>query len=291
MPITLEVADKLIANGLQGISKQELSNILNSISYYRLRGYIYPYFHSYKNNKTIKNNITWETIWNDYNFDPELKGLLFQEIGKIKIALKTVLINVFSLKYGQTWYINSELYYDSTHYENDKNELFHHWDRSSEKFKQHFKNKYQGNSTSWMIFKTSSFGNGSKIFENIKNCYTKQLMTEYFGFRKNSEKVLISWLRHLVYLRNIIAHHGLLFSKIFITVPRLSKDKFNNIDIIPNKLFVSIVIIAYLLKQTGYTNKEFISKLIKLLNKYPTVDISLMGFPINWQEILLNYDI
>ncbi len=97
MPITLEVADKLIANGLQGISKQELSNILNSISYYRLRGYIYPYFHSYKNNKTIKNNITWETIWNDYNFDTELKGLLFQEIGKIKIALKTVLINVFSL--------------------------------------------------------------------------------------------------------------------------------------------------------------------------------------------------
>ncbi|MCX4361074.1 hypothetical protein [Mucispirillum schaedleri] len=56
-------------------------------------------------------------------------------------------------------------------------------------------------------------------------------------------------------------------------------------------MFVSIVIIAYLLKQTGYTNKEFISKLIKLLNKYPTVDISLMGFPINWQEILLNYDI
>ena len=43
-----------------------------------------------------------------------------------------------------------------------------------------------------------------------------------------------------------------------------------------NKLFVSIVIIAYLLKQTGYTNKEFISKLIKLLNKYPTVDISLV---------------
>ena len=33
MPITLEVADKLIANGLQGISKQELSNILNSICY------------------------------------------------------------------------------------------------------------------------------------------------------------------------------------------------------------------------------------------------------------------
>ena len=93
MPITLEVADKLIANGLQGISKQELSNILNSISYYRLRGYIYPYFHSYKNNKTIKNNITWETIWNDYNFDTELKGLLFQEIGKIKIALKTAIDN------------------------------------------------------------------------------------------------------------------------------------------------------------------------------------------------------
>ena len=33
-----------------------------------------------------------------------------------------------------SWYINSELYYDSTHYENDKNELFHHWDRSSDKY-------------------------------------------------------------------------------------------------------------------------------------------------------------
>ena len=31
MPITLEVSDKLIENGLKCISKKEISNILNSI--------------------------------------------------------------------------------------------------------------------------------------------------------------------------------------------------------------------------------------------------------------------
>ena len=37
------LAHKLIANGLQETSETELAEIFQSINYYRLRGYTYPY--------------------------------------------------------------------------------------------------------------------------------------------------------------------------------------------------------------------------------------------------------
>lgn len=37
------LAHKLIQSGLQGISESELTEVFQSINYYKLRGYAYPY--------------------------------------------------------------------------------------------------------------------------------------------------------------------------------------------------------------------------------------------------------
>ena len=37
------LAHKLISNGLQEVSEKELTDLFQSINYYKLRGYTYPY--------------------------------------------------------------------------------------------------------------------------------------------------------------------------------------------------------------------------------------------------------
>lgn len=281
-----ELAHKLISKNLQGITHAELSRILSSISYYRLRGYIYYYFHSNSDNKIIKEYITWDNIWNDYNFDNELRTLLYREIGKIEVVLRTLLVNTFSEEHGPLWYNDSTLFYDNKAYEKDINELNKNWARSNEKFKSHFTKKYQSPPPCWMIFETASFGNLSKIYENIKKCSAKENIAKYFEFNKNTESILISWFRHLVFIRNIIAHYGRLFSKHFITQPKNFKQKCGILgnNTAGNKLFITIVITAYLLRYSGNDYIGFIRDLKCLLNKYPTVNIDLMGFPANWEN-------
>lgn len=203
-----ELSYKLVKdNLLQGISVENLSKILNDISYYRLKGYLYPY---YIHNK-FTNNITWENIWSDYNFDLELRSLFYIHISKIEISIRTNVINTFSLDYGNKWYCNEALFFNKDRYNNDLNEIMNHWERSNELFKLNFLKKYSNTPPAWMIFETTSFGNLSKFYENLIKNDTKLKIALYYGFGKSNEYILINWIKHLVYIRNIIAHHIYLF--------------------------------------------------------------------------------
>ena len=74
------LARKLIQNGLQGITELELTEIFQSINYYKLRGYTYPYQDNSVPGSPFLQSIKWSSIWNDYIFDLKLRALLFSQI-------------------------------------------------------------------------------------------------------------------------------------------------------------------------------------------------------------------
>ncbi|MBO7470026.1 MAG: Abi family protein [Bacteroidales bacterium] len=45
-----------------------------------------------------------------YQFDSELKTLLFSSIQHIEIAVRTQMIQKFSMKYGSFWFMNKRLF-------------------------------------------------------------------------------------------------------------------------------------------------------------------------------------
>ena len=67
------LAQKLISNGLQDISESKLTEIFQSVNYYKLRGYTYSYQDNSVPNSPFLPNVKWSYIWNDYNFDLKLK--------------------------------------------------------------------------------------------------------------------------------------------------------------------------------------------------------------------------
>ena len=163
------LAQKLISNGLQDISESELTEIFQSVNYYKLRGYTYPYQDNSVPDSPFLPNVKWSYIWNDFNFDLKLRTLLFSSISFIETALKTRMTLV-SLTLGATWYLNNRLFKSQKAFNSDLAFLQNDWNRASEEFKNHYETTYpeSPNPPSWIIFETSSFGPISKFFKNMK---------------------------------------------------------------------------------------------------------------------------
>lgn len=284
-----ELARVLIRRGLSGISESELSQKLQYINYYRLRGYTYPYQDNSHEESLFIDGISWETIWSDYVFDSELRILLFDGISRFEIALRSIVTQLMSEYKGPYWYTDESLFLSETKFERDLRELKDAWNRSKDDFKNHFVENYNSASLppAWMIFETSTLGLVSKYFENLnKSLEPRTMIMRQFGFNRSSGKVFLSWIRQLTYIRNICAHHARLFSR------RLTCSCIipTNLDVLrlnespdANKVYVCICILKYLLSVCApdYSFKE---KLFYLLDNASESHLRFMGCPKSWKE-------
>lgn len=64
-------------------------HILFSISYYRLSAYWYTFYKLPHNDHQFKEGTNFELVYDTYKFDRKLRILLFDQIERIEIALRT----------------------------------------------------------------------------------------------------------------------------------------------------------------------------------------------------------
>jgi len=84
--------EQLEERGMTFPDKGRALNILSSISYYRLSAYWYTFYQLPQDNHIFKPNTDFELVYNTYKFDRKLRILLFDQIERIEIALRTQLI-------------------------------------------------------------------------------------------------------------------------------------------------------------------------------------------------------
>ncbi len=282
------LAHKLIKNGLQGISEQELAKIFQSINYYKLRGYTYPYQDNSIADAPFLPNVKWSYIWNDYILDSKLRTLLFSSISFIETALKTRMTLV-SLTKGILWYKDNHLFRSQKNFSSDLAFLQSDWDRASEEFKNHYINTYPESPEppAWMIFETSSFGPISKFFKNMKpQLSEKESICNYFGFAKTDADKLANWFQTINIVRNICAHHGRLYSRQLTTAPHFLtpiKGKWVSRWQNPNRIYSAICIIQNFL-DICYEDNSFSKDLKELMKLARSEQLPSMGFPSNWES-------
>ncbi len=292
-PLSLEdQAVLLLKRGLKGVSKEELVEKLSRINYYRLRGYTYPYQDNSLAGSPFLQNSKWVCIWNDYVFDSKLVNLVTGALGHIEVAIRSQLALEMSLEYGSRWYLDPKLCHNNQCFKENLKELREHWGRSREVFKKHYEEDYDNSylPPAWMIFETTTFGIVSKIYSNISNNIPAKIrIAEYFGFKKASVKVLVSWLQHLNLVRNICAHYSRLFSRSFIVRPMIPTTKPKKwVSSIPaqDRIYVSICIITHFLDICA-PEFDFRRKLRDVMSMARKAQLPSMGFPVNWEEEML----
>ena len=274
----------LKSRGLSFEDETQALNLLESVSYYRLSNYWHPLLKD-KQNKTFKENASFDKVFELYKFDADLRRIIMSEIEKIEVAVRSKMAYILSLSNDSFWLENEGLFSDSEMYASIMSNIKEEVNRSHESFIVSFRKEYSNDiPPAFMVLETMSFGTLSRLYKFLKLDKYKQEIAQFFGL---SDVIFESWLHSMVYVRNICAHHARLWNRqmrIRPLPPKSLKNQWlNNRQIANNRIYFILSMVIYLLNIIN-PKHSFKQKLDALFLKYSSIDKTAMGFPINWQE-------
>lgn len=293
-PFTLtEQVKQLQRRGLEIKCPRIAEKYLINISYYRLGEYWYV-MQSDKENHLFKPNSNFTDVIALYNFDAELRLLLFGIIEKIEISLRTKLIYYVSHEVDPWWFQNFEIFKNRNSLEKTLSNIELEIKRTKDVFIKKHIEKHNDDirfPPAWKSLEQTSLGTLSMLYGNLKNNLAcKNKIAEDFGAVNHT--YLPSWLQSLSQIRNICAHHSRLWNRNLPGTVKLLPNPPNrwitDSKNVPkyfefSKLYVHMCLMRYMLN-TIIPKNDFNVKLNDLLEKYPNVDPNALGMKPNWQD-------
>lgn len=266
--------------------ERKVESYLLNIGYHRLSAYIYPFYKSPKSDLKLKEGTNFEQVLTLYRFDKKLRILLFNEIEKIEVAIRSVLANIGCQELDDRYWITKPEYFANA----DKfNQTLAVIDKeltsSKEDYIEDFRRNYVENyPPAWMITEVLSFGNLNYIYSNVASNQLMKRIAEYFGLKP---QVFTSWLTVLANLRNMCCHHARVWNRDFMLKPaEPRKTKYawiGTLKMDKKRIYYRLCIIRYFLSSIS-PNNNFNEKLLELLTNFPSVDIAAMGFNKEWEN-------
>lgn len=305
-PISIaEQIAKLDARGLNFDDKQLAAKYLGNISYYRLRAYTYPYQNNVdpdSDHHFIRDDITFQDIIDLYVFDRRLRSLIFNELEKVEVAVRTKLSQIYSESTGDShWYEDKSLYDSAafaiqmdgdTLFDDISDDIVGDVDRSNEDFIKHYYNKYNEPDMppSWMTMEVISFGTLSRLYKLLKTSNEKKAIANAFGIA--NVELFANWLHAFSGLRNCCAHHSRIWNRRFMVHIKMPYNttysfmsKADAVDIKQNKLFALLTTLKYIVDIISPDN-NFKNNLLHLLaDNHRLLSLKEMGFPDNWKRL------
>lgn len=274
-------------------------NTLKNISYYRLKGYWWEMQSDVRQHLFYPNSY-FEDVLNKYEFDRELRLILFYAIEIIEVALRTKMIYHLSQAYGGLWYLNDSLFENAQLFQKHLKELQDEFACSGEIFVKDFKQKHPSvnevpqvwespeHPDAWLIFEVATFGILSKMYKNLKHQLPqKATIANEFGLNFHSE--LSSWLESIAYLRNMVAHHSRIWSRTMVKKPMKvlrPRNMWLQHTVSPQQQKRPFYIISAMLYLCNAVKKDnlFKTKLFDLFSKYPNLPLHKIGFHNQWEQ-------
>lgn len=263
----------------------ELKRRLRVVNYYRLSAYWFTFRDS---DRRFHPGTTFETIWERYTFDRQLRLLVMDGLERVEIAVRASLANQHALAHGPFDYSTDP----TTLYAGRPKERAEFLSRLAvdlknnrhETFLKHFRSKYgdmHDFPPIWVAVEVLTFGGIVSLFRGSKRAI-QRTVADSFGL---PDVVFDSWLLSLNQLRNICAHHGRLWNREFGLKPKLPRTKewTSPVTVTRERAFGMLTILAYLTHIIDQ-GSPWPTRLSDLLSGYPDIPLAQMGFPQNWKQ-------
>jgi abortive infection bacteriophage resistance protein len=298
----LSVSDQLSllkSRGLQVVDDHHALSCLRRNGYYRLTGYLYPFreFVSGVDTNRFLASSYFEDAIQLYNFDKRFKLLLLDALECIEIACRVEIaltlgqLDKFAQDNRQLFHTRFTTPTGSSDYDKWIKDHNDHINRSKDKFMAHHRAKYgrRAKVPIWIAIELWDFGLLSRCFAGLK-VYDQTNIAARFGIP--SPVLMVSWLRSLNYVRNIIAHHGRLWNIRLVVSPALpakgQSTEFDDLLPLPNvaKDVYSICCILSYLTHIINPGSPWIDDFKRLVHEFPIMpyaSIQNMGFPQDWE--------
>jgi abortive infection bacteriophage resistance protein len=258
--------------------------MMSQMNYYRLSAYFLPFKGCDENYKPGTN---FEQICQIYEFDRKLRGILFSVIEEVEVNLRAKLAYFHAHKYGADGYMNPMNYRPKHNHEKFIKEFRREVNNNSKSlFVQHHNEKYGGQFPIWVAIELFTLGMLSYFFVDLKGIDRRQIANDLLG---EDEKDVSSWLRCCTDLRNICAHYGRLYYRIFSAMPlNIHSPKSSEDEYLQRRLFPSVLALRKLHPDPLTWNSSFVEPLSALILQYgDSINLVHIGFPDDW-EILLH---
>ena len=275
----------LQSRGLVINDETRAENYLRHIGYYRLSAYMLPHLDSPKNKHIFKVNTSFQSILNLYKFDKKLRLLIFNEIEKIEIAVRSSIVNNACEYFNDPyWITNSKYFIYPDKFSKTISLIDKELEHSKEDFIIHFKTKYSNTyPPAWILAEILPLGVLTGIYYNIKEISIKKRIANEFGL---PVKPFESWMSIVTLTRNACCHHSRIWNKQNTMLAMEPKHITRPWIMLPTdklRVYFNLCIIKWFLDCVS-PNNTLKNKICKLLADYPCIDISAMGFPAGWLE-------
>lgn len=212
--------------------------LLSMVGYFRLSGYSLPFQLAagpLVAPHQVKQGTTFSHIADLYRFDEALRHRCGEALQRVEVALKAVVCNKMSLKYGTGhWFaednvflplvedevigrIGKALEFDfanATTVPDRRQGVYPYLDK--------YYKKHHGPAPGWMLREVGSFGLWSLMFDSIADNAMRQTIANEFKYpdgKAIDQELLRGWMHSLTVFRNTCAHHHRLVQKVFTFVP------------------------------------------------------------------------
>lgn len=248
---------------------------LEEINYYRLTAYFLPFR---KDDGSYLEETSFHTVYRIYEFDRKLRRILFTAVEEIEIYFRAKLAYFHAHKYGPAGYCDPKNFsgkYEAARFrENLDREI-----KSNSKmlFVKHHLTKYDGQFPIWVVVELFTLGMLSRFYADLTTADKKELSREVYS---TTPKNLISWLRCVTDLRNICAHYGRLYFRVFTASPA----GFNISEPAKHRLWGTLLALMSLYPNKDKWNSEILPAIRALFEEYHgDINLHHIAFPEDWE--------
>ncbi|MFD7306955.1 Abi family protein [Promicromonospora sp. NPDC059942] len=311
-----EQIDRLAGHGIGIEDRSRATSVLQSVGYYRLTGYLYPFRKSEQH--LDDEGRTRIRVLSDYqagttlrhaediiDFDRQLRMLVMDGVERIEVAVRMrigyVLGRRSPFSYEDPNCFTEAFTAESTDDRDPAPSRHVQWlqrvnDRkasSDERFVEHFREKYDDRVPVWALTEILELGHLSVLYRGMHQQDAEEIA---LAFGVPTKKIMTSWLASLNYVRNVAAHHSRLFNRKLQHAP--ARPKAGQIPVLDHLrdeetakgvfgTYNALAVIAYILPSID-ADSDWAKQLAALLREFPAshaLTIASTGTPKGWESL------
>ncbi len=220
-----DLVQQLVNRGLVVSDPAAAAQYLAHVNYYRLSGYCLA-FEIPNQRHSFTLGTTFEQLRAAYDFGFTIRDLASEALEVLEIDIRTTVAHHLGEKYGAFGHTDPVNFYRRPQIRSkDPRQTFDHaaWItrlresvyHSKEPFVEHFRRSYtqstNGDLPIWTLSEVMSFGSVSRMIDGMISPDQRAIASRYGLQNRN----LVSWIHHLSVARNVCAHHGRLWDRLW----------------------------------------------------------------------------
>ena len=274
-----ELVTLMRSRGLEIPDMQRVERHIATVGYYRLMGYGKHFLDN--KNQRFKAGVTYDHIWETYKFDRKLRLLTLDAIERIEVAMRTAISNAMCMAHGAHWFMDASMFNSPEAMNAFCSALNAELPGKHHEITKHFYAKYDYPALppSWMVMECISMGTWVKALGKLKQAEQKRIAASF----KINHVSFVSWASSLTWIRNVCAHHGILWNRINMRPPKTPLPSMGYPSIVgKEKSYFATSVITYGLLKLVVTKSTWAERLKQLFTEFPLVKIADMGFEPGW---------